>query len=56
VVWALRKILTDLLAGFGHFLLLGLLFWLLENCYRRYFLRSCMMQIYKCSCLGALQG
>jgi hypothetical protein len=37
VVWALRKILTDLV-GFGHFLLLGLLFWLLGNCYRRYFL------------------
>jgi hypothetical protein len=31
VVWALRKILTDLLVGFGHFLLLG-------NCYRHYFL------------------
>jgi hypothetical protein len=26
VVWALWKILTDLLVGFGHFLLLGLLF------------------------------
>jgi hypothetical protein len=29
VVWALWKILTDLLVGFGHFLLLGLLFRLL---------------------------
>jgi hypothetical protein len=35
VVWALWKILTDLLVGFGH---LGLLFWLLVNCYRSYFL------------------
>jgi hypothetical protein len=34
---------------------LGLLFRLLGNCYRSYFLRSCMMQMYKCSCLGALQ-
>jgi hypothetical protein len=32
VVWALRKILTDLLVGFEHFLLLGLLFRLLGNC------------------------
>jgi hypothetical protein len=40
VVGALWKILTDLLVGFGHLLLLhlGLLFWLLENCYRSYFL------------------
>jgi hypothetical protein len=38
VVWALWKILTDLLVGFGHLLLLGLLFWLLRNCYRSYFL------------------
>jgi hypothetical protein len=57
VVGALRKILTDLVVGFGHLLLLhlGLLFWLLENCYRSYFLRSCMMRMYKCSYLGALQ-
>jgi hypothetical protein len=55
VVWALWKILTDLLIGFGHFLLLGLLFQLLGNCYRRYFLQSCMMQSYKCLFLGALQ-
>jgi hypothetical protein len=56
MIGALRKILTDLLVGFGYFLLLhlGLLFWLLWNCYRNYFLRSCMMQMYKCSCLGAL--
>jgi hypothetical protein len=56
VVWALWKILTDLLVGFGHLLLLhlGLLFRLLGNCYRGHFLRSCMMQMYKCSCLGAL--
>jgi hypothetical protein len=38
VVWTLRKILTDLLVGLGHFLLHGLLFRLLGNCYRRYFL------------------
>jgi hypothetical protein len=38
VVWELRKILTDLLVGFGHFLVLGLLFRLLGNCYRHYFL------------------
>jgi hypothetical protein len=55
VVWALWKILTDVLVGFGHLLLLGLLFWLLGNCYRSYFLPSYMMQMYKCSCLGALQ-
>jgi hypothetical protein len=34
---------------------LRLLFRLLRNCYRSYFLRSCMMQMYKCLCLGALQ-
>jgi hypothetical protein len=57
MVGALWKILTDLFVGFGHLLLLhlGLLFQLLENCYRNYFLRSCMMQLYKYSCLGALQ-
>jgi hypothetical protein len=57
VVWALWKILTDLLVGLGHLLLvhLGLLFRLLGNCYRSYFLRSYMMQMYKYSCLGALQ-
>jgi hypothetical protein len=55
VVWALWKILTDLLVGFGNLLLLGLLFRLLGNCYLGYFLRSCMMQPYKCLCLGALQ-
>jgi hypothetical protein len=57
VVGTLWKILTDLLVGFGHLLLLhlGLLFRLLGNCYRSYFLRSCMMQMYKCPCLGALQ-
>jgi hypothetical protein len=40
VVGALWKILTDLLVGFGHLLLLhlGLLFRLLGNCYRSYFL------------------
>jgi hypothetical protein len=38
VVWALWKILTDLLVGFGHFLLLRLLFRLFGNCYRHYFL------------------
>jgi hypothetical protein len=58
MIGALRKILTDLLVGFGHLLLLhlGLLFWLLGNCYRNSFLRSCMMQMYKCSCIGALEG
>jgi hypothetical protein len=40
VVWALWKILTELLVGFGHLLLLHLrlLFWLFVNCYRSYFL------------------
>jgi hypothetical protein len=40
VVRTLWKILTDLLFGFGHLLLLhlGLLFRLLRNCYRSYFL------------------
>jgi hypothetical protein len=40
MVGALLKILTDLLVGFGHLLLLhlGLLFRLLGNCYRNYFL------------------
>jgi hypothetical protein len=58
MIGVLRKILTDLLVVFGHLLLLylGLLFWLLGNCYRNLFLRSCMMQIYKCSCIGALEG
>jgi hypothetical protein len=56
MVRALWKILTDLLVGFGHLLPLHLelLFWLLRNCYRNYFLRSCMMQMYKCSYLGVL--
>jgi hypothetical protein len=42
VVGTLWKILTDLLFGFGHLLLLhlGLFFRLLGNCYRSYFLRS----------------
>jgi hypothetical protein len=55
VVGALWKIFTDLLFGFGNLLLLhlGLLFWILGNCYRGRFLQSCMMQKYKCSCLGA---
>jgi hypothetical protein len=58
VVGALWKIFTDLLFDFGRLLLLnlGLLFRVLRNCYRVHFLRSCMMQNYKCSCLGALQG
>jgi hypothetical protein len=53
MIGALQKILTDLLVGFGHLLLLhlGLLFRLLGNCYRNPFLRSCMMQMYKCSCM-----
>jgi hypothetical protein len=57
MIGALRKILTDLLVYFGHLLLLhlGLLFWLLGNCYRNSFLRSCIMHIYKCSCIGALE-
>jgi hypothetical protein len=56
MVGALWKILTDLLIDFEHLLLLhlGVLFWRLGNYYRNYFLRSCMMQMYKCSCLGAL--
>jgi hypothetical protein len=57
MIRALRKILTDLLVCFGHLLLLylELLFQLLGNCYRNSFLRSCMMQMYKCSCIGALE-
>jgi hypothetical protein len=57
VVGTLWKILTDLLVGFGHLVLLHLMlpFRLLKNCYRSYFLRSCMMQMYKCSYIGALQ-
>jgi hypothetical protein len=45
VIEALWKILTDLLVSFGHLLLLHLelLFRLLGNCYRSYFLRSYMM-------------
>jgi hypothetical protein len=56
MVGALWKILTDLLVGFGNLLPLhlGLLFRLLGICYQNYFLRSYMMQMYKCSCLGAL--
>jgi hypothetical protein len=57
MVRALWKILADLLVYLGHLLLLhlGLLFRLLENCYRNSFLRSCMMQMYKCSYIGALE-
>jgi hypothetical protein len=57
MIGTLRKILTDLLVCFGHLLLLclELLFRLLENCYQNSFLRSCMMQMYKCSCIGALE-
>jgi hypothetical protein len=45
MIRTLRKILTDLLVGLGHLLLLhpGLLFWLLRNCYLNSFMRSCMM-------------
>jgi hypothetical protein len=40
IVGTLWKIFTDLLVGLGHLLLwhLGLLFRLLGNCYRSYFL------------------
>jgi hypothetical protein len=40
MIEALRKILTDLLVCFGHLLLLylELLFRLLGNCYRNFFL------------------
>jgi hypothetical protein len=40
MIGTLWKILNDLLAGFGHLQLLhlGLLFRLLGNCYRSYFL------------------
>jgi hypothetical protein len=57
MIEALRKILTDLLICLGHLLLLHLelLFELLGNCYGNSFLRSCMMQMYKCSCIGALE-
>jgi hypothetical protein len=57
MVGTLWKIFTDLLVCLGHLLLLqlGLLFWLLGNCYRNSFLRSCMMQMYKYSCIGALE-
>jgi hypothetical protein len=57
MIGAHRKILTDLLVGFEHLLLLhlGLLFRLLWNCYQNSFLLSCMMQMNKCSCIGALE-
>jgi hypothetical protein len=57
MVGALWKILTNLLVCLGHLLLLylGLLFRLLENYYWNPFLRSCMMQMYKGSCIGALE-
>jgi hypothetical protein len=57
MIRALRKILTDLLVCLGHLLLLylRLLFRLLGNYYRNSFLRSCMMQMHKCSCIGALK-
>jgi hypothetical protein len=56
MIGAFRKILTDLLVCFGHLwlLYLELLFRLLRNCYRNSFLRSCMMQMYKCSCIGVV--
>jgi hypothetical protein len=55
MVGALWKILTDLLVCLGRLLLLylGLLFWLLGNCYQNPFLRSCTMQMKKCSCISA---
>jgi hypothetical protein len=55
MVGALWKILTDLLVCLRHLLLLylGLLFRLLGNCYRNPFLRSCVMQMKKCSCISA---
>jgi hypothetical protein len=58
MIGALWKILTDLLVCLGNLLLLylGLLFQLLWNCYRNSFMRSCMMQMYKCSCICALEG
>jgi hypothetical protein len=57
MIRALRKILTDLLVYLEHllFLYLGLLFRLLGNYYRNSFLRCCMMQMYKCSCIDALE-
>jgi hypothetical protein len=57
IIGALWKILTDLFVCFGHLLLLylELLFRLLGNCYQNFFLRFCMMQMYKCSCIGALE-
>jgi hypothetical protein len=58
MIGALWKILTDLLVCIGNLLLLylGLLFRLLWNCYRNSFMRSCMMQMYKCLCICALEG
>jgi hypothetical protein len=57
MIGVLWKILTNLLVCLGNLLLLylGLLFRLLGNCYRNPFLRSYMMQMYKCSCIGALE-
>jgi hypothetical protein len=57
MVGTLWKIFTDLFVRLGHLLLLqlGLLFRLLGNCYRNPFLRSCMMQMYRCLCIGALE-
>jgi hypothetical protein len=55
VIRTLLKILADLLVCLGHLLLLHLelLFRLLGNYYQNPFLRSCMMQMYKCSCISA---
>jgi hypothetical protein len=57
MIGALRKILIDLLVCLGHILLLhlGLLFRLLGNCYRNSSMRSYMIQMYKYSCIGALE-
>jgi hypothetical protein len=57
MVGTLWKIFIDLFVRLGHLLLLqlGLLFWLLGNCYQNSFLRSCMMQMYKCSCINVLE-
>jgi hypothetical protein len=57
MIGALRKILTDPLVCLRHLLLwyLGLFFRLLGNYYQNFFLRSCMMQMHKYSCIGALE-
>jgi hypothetical protein len=55
MVGALRKLFTGLLFCFCWLRLLGLLLCVLGNYCRNHLLRSCMMQKYECTCIGAMQ-